>query len=304
MSGDDPGVPGFGGVRIPPPAPRPLCSAAGQVLIKAVKPARRRLTQTILEDVPVTYLMSLEYQLTGVLGFKRALQLTDPAEDWVWDENDACWRSRDPEQRLRVEKGLIYLVLIDPTQYQPGQAQAVPGEKRTGVWKITKFLRAVSRDRKAQLVENAEALLAALRQARSAPTTAAPSGRTSPGWSPPSCRAGLAGAGHPCGPGIRSRIEVTARTGAVPLDMTSRAVLPPGSVVPSCDQPTCSYSVPFTEIPFPRSPCASLLNCAAWYSGVVRAADIRRGRAEQVGHRGTDPRAGGICVGRFAAFGP
>ena len=95
----------------------------------------------------------------------RALQLTDPAEDWVWDENDACWRSRDPEQRLRVEKGLKSLVLIDPTQYQPGQAQAVPGEKRTGVWKITKFSGAVSRDRKAQLVENAEALLAALRQA-------------------------------------------------------------------------------------------------------------------------------------------
>jgi hypothetical protein len=134
------------------------------MLIKAVKPARSG-DETILEDVPVTYLMSLEYQLTGVLGFMRALQLTDPAEDWVWDENDACWRSRDPEQRLRVEKGLKSLVLIDPTQYQPGQAQAVPGEKRTGVWKITKFSGAVSRDRKAQLVENAEALLAALRQA-------------------------------------------------------------------------------------------------------------------------------------------
>jgi hypothetical protein len=57
-------------------------------------------------------------------------------------------------------------VLIEPTQYQPGQAQAVPDEKRTGVWEITKFSGAVSRDRKAQLVERAEALLAALKQAR------------------------------------------------------------------------------------------------------------------------------------------
>jgi hypothetical protein len=57
--------------------------------------------ETILEDVPVTYLMSLEYQLTEALGFFRALQLTDPAEDWVWDETDACWRSRNPEERLR-----------------------------------------------------------------------------------------------------------------------------------------------------------------------------------------------------------
>jgi hypothetical protein len=52
--------------------------------------------ETILEDGPVTYLLSLEHQLTEVLGFMRALQLTDPAEDWVWDENDACWRSRNP----------------------------------------------------------------------------------------------------------------------------------------------------------------------------------------------------------------
>jgi site-specific recombinase XerC len=60
----------------------------------------------------------------------------------------------------------LELVLIDPTQWQPGQAQAVPDEHRTGVWEITKFSGAVSRDRKAQLTENAEALLAALRQAR------------------------------------------------------------------------------------------------------------------------------------------
>jgi hypothetical protein len=37
--------------------------------------------ETILEDGPVTYLLSLEHQLTEVLGFMRALQLTDPAED-------------------------------------------------------------------------------------------------------------------------------------------------------------------------------------------------------------------------------
>ena len=110
--------------------------------------------------------MSLEHQLTGVLGFMRALQLTDPAEDWAWDENDACWRSRKPEERLSVEKGLKSLVLIDPTQWQPGQAQAVPDEHRTGVCEITRFSGARSRDRKTLLIENAETLLAALRQAR------------------------------------------------------------------------------------------------------------------------------------------
>ena len=74
--------------------------------------------------------------MTEVLAFFRALQTGDPAGDWVWDEID------------------------------PGQAQAVPDEKRTGKWEITRFSGAVSLDRKTRLVENAEALLAAIRQAR------------------------------------------------------------------------------------------------------------------------------------------
>jgi hypothetical protein len=122
--------------------------------------------ETILRDVPVTYLLWLEHQLTEVLGFFRALQVNDPAKDWVWDPEDQSWRTREPEVRPSVEKGLKSLMLVEPTQYQAGQAQAVPDEHRTGVWKITKFSGAVSRERKARLVENAEALLGALRQAR------------------------------------------------------------------------------------------------------------------------------------------
>jgi len=116
--------------------------------------------------VPVTFILHLEKQVQEVLAFFRAVQTLDPAEDWMEDAEDSSYRSRHPEQRLRLEKGLKSLVLIDPTQWEPGQAQAVPDEHRTGVWEITKFSGAVSRDRKAQLTENAEALLAALRQAR------------------------------------------------------------------------------------------------------------------------------------------
>ena len=66
------------------------------------------------------------------------------------------------------------LVLIEPTQWQPGQAQAAPDEHRTGRWGITKFSGAVGRERKTQLVERAEALLAALRRARGRATTRPP----------------------------------------------------------------------------------------------------------------------------------
>ena len=104
------------------------CDARADVLIgRAGRPCA---------GVPVTYLLYLEKQVSGVLAFFRALQTRDPAGDWVRHESD------------------------------PGQAEAVPDEKRTGKWEITRFSGAVSLDRKTRLVENAEALLAAIRQAR------------------------------------------------------------------------------------------------------------------------------------------
>jgi hypothetical protein len=57
-------------------------------------------------------------------------------------------------------------VLIEPTQYQAGQAIPVPDNKREGRWEITNFSGAVSRQRKTMLVERGEALLAAVKQAR------------------------------------------------------------------------------------------------------------------------------------------
>jgi hypothetical protein len=122
--------------------------------------------ETIPPDVPVTFLLSLEHQLTDILGLFRALQVTDPAEKWDWSEEDSSYRSHEPEVRLRTEKGLKSLVLIDPTQRQPGKAQAVPDERRVGTWKMTKYSGAVPRDRKAQLVERCTTLLGAVRQAR------------------------------------------------------------------------------------------------------------------------------------------
>ena len=57
-------------------------------------------------------------------------------------------------------------MLIEPTQYQPRQAQPIADEKRVGTWKQTKYSGAVKRDRKAQLTERCTMLLGAVRQAR------------------------------------------------------------------------------------------------------------------------------------------
>jgi hypothetical protein len=124
------------------------------------------MDEPLLRDVPVTYLLSLEHQLDEVISFFRALQVNSPAKDWAWRAEDLEYRTPEPEVRLSEEKGLKSLILIEPTQWQAGQAQAVPDNKREGKWEITYFSGAVSRERKTQLVERAEALKAAVKQAR------------------------------------------------------------------------------------------------------------------------------------------
>jgi hypothetical protein len=57
-------------------------------------------------------------------------------------------------------------VLIEPTQYQPGQAQPIPDEKRVGTSKQIKYSGALKRGRKAQLTERCTMLIGAVRQAR------------------------------------------------------------------------------------------------------------------------------------------
>jgi hypothetical protein len=121
---------------------------------------------TILTDVPVTFLLSLEHQVDEIAQFYRGLQVVDPAKDWVWDDGDQSFRTREPEVRISEEKGQKALVLIPPTQYQAGQAIPVPDNHREGQWEITYFSGAVTRQRKAELVERAEALKAAVKQAR------------------------------------------------------------------------------------------------------------------------------------------
>ena len=213
--------------------------------------------ETILEDGPVTYLLSLEHQLT------------DPAEDWVWDENDACWRSRNPEQRLRMEKGLKSLVLIAPTQHQLGQAQAVPDEHRTGVWEITKFSGGVSRERKTRLMENAEALLAGLRQARERTNHEAPRRSAS---APPLSSTFLLGRWTAQGPG-----RLTPR-------VASRAAEPPGSCPRhgeagrSAGRPASPLSSLDQPVMFPGGRVGVVPLGHGAVSGVVREHPVAAGR--------------------------
>lgn len=133
------------------------CDAKASIMIGDV---------TIVPDVPVSHLLWLEHQLTEVLMFFKNCQTLDPAEYWEpVDGEPGKFRSR-AEHRIATEQHMESLVLIEPTQHQPGQAQPISVQARIGMWEITKYSGALKPERKRELGERAEALLGAVRQAR------------------------------------------------------------------------------------------------------------------------------------------
>lgn len=134
------------------------CTARGDVIIGG---------EVILEAVPVTLLLWLEHQLTEVLTFFKGCQEVDPKEEWTWDPSSDAFRSQ-VEHRICADKKTVSLVLIEPTQHHPGQAQAISADTRIGMWEITKFSGALLPQRRRELIERGEAMVAAVKQAREA----------------------------------------------------------------------------------------------------------------------------------------
>ena len=57
----------------------------------------------LLRDVPVSYLLFLEKQLTDLLTFVRKLPVLDAAESWTYDASADCYAT-EPTQTTRTKK--------------------------------------------------------------------------------------------------------------------------------------------------------------------------------------------------------
>lgn len=119
----------------------------------------------ILENVPVTYLLFLEKQLTDLRTFVDNLPVLDYAETWESDENSGLYRSREI-QTHRTKKIQKAIVLYDATPVHPAQTQLITEDVLAGHWKQTKYSGAISKPNKEILAEKVEKLLRAVKQAR------------------------------------------------------------------------------------------------------------------------------------------
>lgn len=134
------------------------CTACANVVIGG---------QALLTDVPVTYLLFLEKQLTDLHTFVAKLPVLDPAEDWedAVDPVSGCWKTR-PVRTVRSKKVPRNHVLSEATKEHPAQVQVYHEDVPVGDWTTVKFSGALPATRVQEILERVTTLAEAVKFAR------------------------------------------------------------------------------------------------------------------------------------------
>lgn len=132
------------------------CSARADVVLEG---------RTLLADVPVTYLLFLEKQLTDLHTFVRKLPVLDASEAWSLDASTDAWKT-DPVRTIRTKKVPRNHVKAEATEKHPAQVEVYYEDIPVGYWTTVKFSGALPARRVNELVERVEKLRQAVQFAR------------------------------------------------------------------------------------------------------------------------------------------
>jgi hypothetical protein len=120
---------------------------------------------TLLSQVPITYILFLEKQLTDMHTFIKKLPVLDASETWVFDSAADCWAT-EPVQTLRTKKVPRNHVKAEATEKHPAQVDVYYEDVTVGFWRTVKFSGALQAKRVNELLERVEKLQQAVKVAR------------------------------------------------------------------------------------------------------------------------------------------
>lgn len=121
--------------------------------------------QTLVEQVPVTYLLFLEKQLTDLHTFIKKLPVLDAAEIWHFDESQDAWAT-DPIQTTKTKKIPRNHVKAEATEKHPAQVEVYYEDVVVGYWRTVKYSGAMPAARVGILLERVRKLQEAVKFAR------------------------------------------------------------------------------------------------------------------------------------------
>ncbi|MFB7594189.1 hypothetical protein [Streptomyces sp. NPDC056160] len=121
--------------------------------------------RTVLTEVPVSYLLFLEKQLTELHAFVRKLPVLDAAESWTLDPSTDWWKT-DPVRTIRTKKVPRNHVKAEATDKHPAQVEVYHEDVPIGYWTTVKFSGALPARRVNELLDRVEKLQQAVKFAR------------------------------------------------------------------------------------------------------------------------------------------
>lgn len=121
--------------------------------------------ETVLADVPVTYLLFLEKQLVDLRTFVAKLPTLDPAKDWEISTATGGWATK-PTETVRTAKVPRNHVVAEATEKHPAQVQVYTEDVTVGYWTKIEFSGAVPAARVRELTERVDRLAEAVKFAR------------------------------------------------------------------------------------------------------------------------------------------
>jgi hypothetical protein len=121
--------------------------------------------QTLLSQVPITYLLFLEKQLVDLHTFIKKLPVLDASETWTMDTSSDTWAT-EPVQTSRTKKIPRNHVKAEATEHHPAQVEVYYEDVVVGYWRTVKFSGALPARRVNELAERVERLQEAVKFAR------------------------------------------------------------------------------------------------------------------------------------------
>lgn len=121
--------------------------------------------QTLLKEVPATYLLFLEKQLNELHALVKKAPTLDTSEVWHKDTAQNCYAT-DLVGTVRTKKVPQALVGHPPTKEHPAQIQWINVDVQEGTWETRKFSSAVPAKHVTEILERIEKVQRAVKHAR------------------------------------------------------------------------------------------------------------------------------------------
>jgi len=121
--------------------------------------------EILLTDVPATYLLFLEKQLSDLHAFVSKFVELDSGEDWNLDSSTGLHKT-ESIQTHRTKKVQRPIVLYDATEHHPAQTQLITEDVVVGYWSTVKMSGAIQAPRKRGLLDRIDRLTRAVKYAR------------------------------------------------------------------------------------------------------------------------------------------